>query len=377
MSQPEEHYLKTELYTLIKHDERIFDFIQQGSLDGIFYYDLERPDQEWLSPRFKEVFGYEDHEIDNSPEWWQANMVFEDKARMLAALEAHIINPEQPMDEIVRYRHKDGSTVWIRCRGMAIRDEDGTPLRVLGAHTDVTEIKRAEEQLREVNAELQRSNRDLDHFAAVTSAEFKIPLRGLRNLSNLLDQALVARGGDEHILGLTHRMAERLDEMERLLDGMLTYARFTSLGGHDQIAELDPATLIMEIWEQLGASASCRLVMPDELPMMTVPGAPLRQVFFNILQSAVEHIGSEGGTVEIRARVIGHRIHFNVIDDGQGMDDASLYEVYRHQRSDDRLGLEMALVRRLVERVGGLLSLRPVGVEGVCASFDWPLRRLQ
>lgn len=51
------HYLKKELYDLIKNDESIFDFLQSGSLDGIWYWDLENPAEEWMSQRFWTTLG--------------------------------------------------------------------------------------------------------------------------------------------------------------------------------------------------------------------------------------------------------------------------------------------------------------------------------
>ena len=57
-----EHYLRRELYELIKANSTIFEFLQSGSLDGIWYWDITDPEHEWLSPRFKELFGYRDDE---------------------------------------------------------------------------------------------------------------------------------------------------------------------------------------------------------------------------------------------------------------------------------------------------------------------------
>ena len=76
----EEHYLKTELYQRLKDDPEVFDWIEKGSLDGIWYWDLVSGEQEWLSPKFKEVFGYEDDEIPNTSAWWQENIFEEDLA---------------------------------------------------------------------------------------------------------------------------------------------------------------------------------------------------------------------------------------------------------------------------------------------------------
>ena len=142
MSQ-EEHYLKKELYALVRSDPAIFEFLQAGSLDGIWYWDVERQDQEWMSPRFKELFGYRDDEIPNTSEWWQANIFPEDRDVALDNFAKHLADRNHPYDQIVRYRHRDGGTVWVRCRGLAVRNERGEPIRLLGCHTDVTALKRA------------------------------------------------------------------------------------------------------------------------------------------------------------------------------------------------------------------------------------------
>ena len=73
----------------------------------------------------------------------------------------HCEDPNHPYDQVVRYRHKDGSTVWVRCRGIAIRDDDGKPIRMLGAHTDITQLKRVEEELKNRTVELEKINQKL------------------------------------------------------------------------------------------------------------------------------------------------------------------------------------------------------------------------
>jgi PAS domain S-box-containing protein len=145
-------YLRAELYQRVREDSEIFDFLQNGSLDGIWYWDLDDSAHEWMSPRLKDVFGYADEEIPNTPQWWQANIFPEDRDLALENFRRHCADPAHPYDQIVRYRHKDGSTVWVRCRGLAIRDEAGVPHRMLGAHTDVTAIKKVEQRLQALHA---------------------------------------------------------------------------------------------------------------------------------------------------------------------------------------------------------------------------------
>lgn len=157
-----EHYLKRELYEKLRTDPSVFEFLEQGSLDGVWYWDMEEPENEWLSPRFKELFGYADHEMADSPEWWQTHIHPDDLKMWLERFEAHERGETPIVEGIVRYPHKDGSTVWVNCRGVIIRDDRGKPVRVLGAHTDVTQLKRTENELRRKTAELEQVNKTLE-----------------------------------------------------------------------------------------------------------------------------------------------------------------------------------------------------------------------
>lgn len=135
------NYLKNELYDLIKKDPKIFDFLQSGSLDGIWYWDLDNPEQEWMSEGFWEVLGIDPTTKQHLSSEWQDLIFKEDLEVALENFNKHCENPDHPYDQMVRYRHSDGSTVWVRCRGIAIRDETGKPIRMLGAHNNVTSLK--------------------------------------------------------------------------------------------------------------------------------------------------------------------------------------------------------------------------------------------
>ncbi len=138
-----------------------FYFLQSGSLDGIWYWDLETPENEWMSPRFWENFGYDPAEKKHLANEWQ-DMINKDDLKMcLENFEQHKEDPNHPYDQIVRYTKKDGSTAWVRCRGVAIRDKSGKPIRMLGAHNDVTELKETEERLKNMTTKLKDKVREL------------------------------------------------------------------------------------------------------------------------------------------------------------------------------------------------------------------------
>ena len=134
------HYLKTELYSRLRENPQIFDFIQEAALDGLWLWDLENPEHEWMSPGFWRLFGYEPEEKQHLASEWQDMIFDEDREKALANFKAHLADPDHPYDQIVRYRHKKGHTVWVRCRGLALRDESGAATRLLGAHVDISEV---------------------------------------------------------------------------------------------------------------------------------------------------------------------------------------------------------------------------------------------
>jgi PAS domain S-box-containing protein len=143
----EDNYLKKEFDQQLHTDPALFDFLQAGSLDGIWYWDIERPENEWMSPRFWELFGYDPSEKKHLASEWQEMIDPDDLRVAIDNFHKHCADPAHPYDQIVRYRHRDGSTVWVRCRGIAIRDQNGKPIRMLGAHNDLTQVMRLKQEL--------------------------------------------------------------------------------------------------------------------------------------------------------------------------------------------------------------------------------------
>ncbi len=157
-----DNYLKKELYELIKTDDTIFDFIQESSVDGLWYWDLDNPENEWMNNKFWLTLGYDPNEMPHKSSAWQDIINQEDLKLALDNFKEHSVNPNHPYDQNVRYTHKNGSVVWIRCRGMAIRDENGKPLRMLGAHQDITAIKENEIEFEKQGKQLNERIKELN-----------------------------------------------------------------------------------------------------------------------------------------------------------------------------------------------------------------------
>ncbi|MEH2128970.1 PAS domain S-box protein [Nostoc sp.] len=133
------------------------------------YWDWDIPgNQEYLSLTFKQMFGYEDYELSNTPESWQRLIFPEDLPGVLQLFEQHVQSRGKiPFYNEVRYRHKDGSTVWVICSGRVIAwDRDVNPLRMIGCHVDITQRKQVEAQLLAI-ANLQQAILDGTDYAII------------------------------------------------------------------------------------------------------------------------------------------------------------------------------------------------------------------
>jgi hypothetical protein len=135
--------------TLPKVTEERWKLAVEGARDGIWDWNAEA-DRVFYSRRWKEMIGYEDHEIGESRTEWEDRLHPDDKVSVLAAIGDHLEARSPYYEAEYRLRCKDGSWKWIRGRGAVVsRDTGGRALRFVGAQTDVTERKRAEEALQE------------------------------------------------------------------------------------------------------------------------------------------------------------------------------------------------------------------------------------
>jgi PAS domain S-box-containing protein len=164
----------------IRQELKILEDVFDRVLAGYWDWDLQT-NQEYLSPKLKKMFGYEDDEIPNSPESWQHLIFAEDLPKVLDCFDRHVQSRgEIPYHNEVRYQHKDGSTVWIICSGQVIKwDENNRPLRMVGCHIDVSDRKMSEERLRKSDTHLKIAQR----IGKLGSWEFD-PTSGLINWSD-------------------------------------------------------------------------------------------------------------------------------------------------------------------------------------------------
>ncbi|WP_234300921.1 PAS domain S-box protein [Sphaerospermopsis aphanizomenoides] len=137
----------------IKEKEERWQLALQGNNDGIWDWNI-KTNAVFFSAHWKEMLGYEDHEIPNHLDEWVKRVHPDELPWVLEVIQDHLAKKTPFYISEYRVRCKDSSYKWILDRGQALWDEEGNPVRMVGSHTDITERVQTQEAL---SKELQRT----------------------------------------------------------------------------------------------------------------------------------------------------------------------------------------------------------------------------
>ena len=130
--------------TLRKKTE-VYELVLASTHDAIWDWDVSNHSV-FFSQRWKEMRGFAENEVSNGEEEWASNIHPDDVDRVMAAVQYHFKEKTEFFEEEYRILIKDGSYKWIIDRGIVQRDDAGNVVRMVGAESDITERKKAEEE---------------------------------------------------------------------------------------------------------------------------------------------------------------------------------------------------------------------------------------
>lgn len=280
-------------------------------------------------------------------------------------------------DEIVFNEFRlvvDGETRFIRSARQLVANEGGPVF--LGAVSDITELKRAYQELNDTNLKLQESNNELEAFTYSISHDLKAPLRSLLMYAHLLlDKVASNKTPDER--KWLEVILKKGKHMNDLVDGLLTLSSYGSSAL--QKKEVDMAQLVREISDELLASYP-RSKIDFETPLGKAVADPalIQQVWINLISNALKFSANEDEPlVTLSRKEEENAIRFIVHDNGVGFEQEKsqdLFVVFRRFHSPEQFsgsGVGLAIVKRIINSHGGEVNAE--GQHGHGATFWFTL----
>ena len=371
----------------LRTSEERWELALRGNNDGLWDWDA-RTDQVFFSTRWKQMIGYEDHELANRPEEWEGRIHPDDLERVQQESQKHLRHETDFYTAEYRLRHKDGSYRWVLARGQALWDENGRAIRMVGSNTDITERKLAEEALQRAKEHAEMANRSKSEFLANMSHEIRTPMNGVLGMLGLVLDSEVAGEQREFLDTAKHCAESLLSLLNDILDLSKIEAGRLELGSAPfsiQQAAGDAARMLSIRAKQKGLALKVEidLEVPDR-----VVGDPvrLRQVLTNLVGNAIKF--TDHGHVTVRVTVdektaAGAKLHFEVRDTGIGIPEdkqAWIFEPFRQvdgstTRRHEGTGLGLAICNRLVQLMGGRLWVESCPGEGSAFHFILPFAK--
>ena len=239
---------------------------------------------------------------------------------------------------------------------------------LLDAETARDAAERSEESM-------HKAYQDLDQFAYIASHDLKAPLRGIANLAQWIRDDLGDRADAETAEHL-RLLRGRVNRMEALIDGILTYSRAGRV--RDAVEEVDTGALVRETIELLDPPEGAVIETPPDMPTLRTERVPLQQVFMNLIGNAVKHGGGVGAVVRIEWRAGEGGVEFAVRDNGPGIAPEyqdRIWGIFQTLAARDKVegtGIGLSVVKKVVEGRGGRATVESAAGRGATFRFTWP-----
>lgn len=273
---------------------------------------------------------------------------------------------------------KDNQTYHFQVQVSVLKDQRGEQTGRLFLFNDVTELREAAKALRHANEELQIRNEELDAFAHTVAHDLKNPVHVLQGVSEALieDEATMSLEDRREFIGLLGQMGDKMHSIIEALM-LLTGVRKMPVS----LEPLDVQVCLQEAQQRLQVlieERDAKLVVADTWPNVLGYAAWVEEVWVNYISNAIKY-GGEHPRIQIGSTPHGDgQVRFWVRDYGVGIPkkaQANLFVPFTrlHQVEAEGHGLGLAIVRRIMEKLGGEFGMESSGVAGEGSLFYFVL----
>jgi PAS domain S-box-containing protein len=306
----------------LSESQRRYGMATAAGANGVWEWNLATGAL-YIEPSLKALIGYADDEIANTMAAWSRHLEPRDEKDIRRQVDAYV-SGRAPLYEVEhRAVHRDGSVRWLLCRGLATERVDGAVVRIAGTSTDITERKRAEEELR------RSSERIRELAGRLISAQEEERRRVARDLHDDLNQKLAALS-----IGLSRARRRvptsalvahaEIELLQQRTSDLVSDVRALSHALHPVVLELNglvPALAAFAAEMKRLESFDLELKLPQTLPEIPREVAVgLYRIAQESVRNAARHSGADRASLALTVK--DHGVTLAVRDAGCGFDPA-------------------------------------------------------
>jgi two-component system, sensor histidine kinase and response regulator len=350
----------------------------RGANDGLWELDVMSREM-WVSPRFAEMFGFDEREFLGTRQKFFDVLHEEDAAALRAAIE-RCIRDDVLVDVEARGRVSSGEWRWYRIRGALERNADGAPLTVSGSQRDITERQRYQLALIEATETAAAANKAKGEFLANMSHEIRTPMNGVIGMIELLLETPLNPMQLDYAETVRDSAAALLTVINDILDFSKVEAGKLEL----ELLDIDLRDTVEDVARLLAIQAHAKgleviaLIDPSLPDLIRGDAGRLRQILLNLGGNAVKF--TQKGEVAIECKVLerneqGVTIRCEVRDTGMGIPASRINALFNAFSQVDAsttrrfggTGLGLSIVKRLAQLMGGEVGVS--SQEGAGSTF--------
>jgi PAS domain S-box-containing protein len=364
----------------LKESERRLDLALRSTEDGIWDWIAEN-DELFLSPRWKQMLGFEDEEIQSGDDPFPKLVHPDEKERVQRALKEFFASPESRYETEMRLLHKDGHYITVQATAFAERDDTGRVTRFTGRHTDVTKIRETEAQL------LQAQKMEaVGQLTGGVAHNFNNILAVIMTNAEILADDVE---GESHNAPVTDAIIRAVYRGSALTRRLLAFSRRSEL----MSTRVDVSAAVMDMKEMLqrtlGETITVRINAEPGLPLVVLDQNQFENGVLNLSVNARDAMPS-GGSLAINvaaeepfskgsAMGAGESLGYvcvRISDSGSGIP-ASVAErifepFFTTKKMGDGTGLGLSMVYGFVKQSGGEITVESEDGKGTTFRMYFP-----